>query len=77
MRSGSDRPPPAWEVPLPPVRRWFAERPRLTEIDRSCLIEGYGAPTAAAVGVHQPNAVRQLAWHYRLMPGAFDDKRLI
>jgi hypothetical protein len=49
---------------LPPVRRRLSEQPRLTEIDRSCHIEGYGATTAAIVDVHQPNAVGQLARHY-------------
>src|ERR1039457_4427219 len=77
MRSGGDRPPPSWEVALSPVRRRLSERPRLTEFDCSCLIEGYGATAAAIVGVHQPNVVWQLARHYRLVPGALDDRQLI
>src|SRR5260370_41281002 len=77
MRPGGDRPPPAREVTLRQGRRWLSERPRRAEIDRACLIESYGVTTAAIVRVHELNAVRQLAWHYRWLTDALDGRRPI
>ena len=53
------------------------ERARLTEIDRACLNEGYGVTTAAIIGVHEPDAVTQLAPHHGWMPDVLNDRRLI
>ena len=70
VRPGGDRPPPAREVPLPPVSRRLPKWPCAAEIDLACVLEGDGALTATVIHLHELNPVGQFARDNRRMTRA-------
>ena len=61
VRPRGDRPPPAWKIALPPVRRRRAERFHPAKIEQRGFLKRNGAPPVTVIGIDKLDPIGQLA----------------
>jgi hypothetical protein len=65
VRPRSNRPPPAWEVALPPVRGRPAERLHVAEVEQRSALESHSALPVTVIGIDELDPGGQLTRLHR------------